>query len=182
MLRTCSRSVYHTLTYTRRVSRSRAIIVAILLAFVGAACTTAADPVDDFGPEDLVKVLEAEGAAVSVARWPYPPTLDGVTGDVQLLCIDGREAQLAVYTTTEDRIADADDEPPEPQASIDLYWGAIGWWARGRVLVSLAHIPDREDETVHALTHVLGPMLGTTGFVFTSEDPPEEIPSSVYCS
>jgi len=164
------------------VSGSRAIVVGIVLAFVGAACTAAAEPVDGVGPDGVVRALEAEGASVSVARWPYPPTLDGVTGDLQLLCVDGREAKLAVYPTTQDRVAEADDEPPVSEASIDLYWGAIGWWATGRVLVSLAYLPEREDEVVDVLNNVLGPSLGSTGFVFTSEEPPAEVPLSKYCS
>lgn len=163
--------------------RSRVALLVTALTLVGAACSSIGTVEDPFGPNELVTSLQARGATVSIEPWPYETPIVAVTGDVQLLCIDRREMMLAVYPTTSARTVDANDAPPRSDAEIDLDWGAIGWWARGRVLISMVYLPEQKDAVADTLDAVLGPILGwtLTGRISTSDDPPQEVPSSKYC-
>lgn len=163
--------------------RSRVVLLVAVLTLVGAACSSIGTVEDAFGPNELVASLQARGTTVSMEPWPYESPIVPVSGELQLLCIDQREMMLAVYPTTSARVAEADVAPPRSNAEIDLDWGAIGWWARGRVLISMVYLPEQKDTVADTLDLVLGPILGwtLTGRISTSDDPPQAVPSSEYC-
>ncbi len=149
-------------------------------ALIAAACSSNVDEEDiiGFGTSDLVATLEGEGVVATVQAWPYG-AVDVPSGAPELLCIDGREANVYVYPTSADRVAEASVGPPQRDGFFDLYWGTLTYWARGEILVEYHNDPDRQDDIVDVFIEVLGPPLGNDGGALG--DPPENLPLSENC-
>ncbi|GMQ98871.1 MAG: hypothetical protein BMS9Abin17_1402 [Acidimicrobiia bacterium] len=161
-----------------KFSRVTAAIVAI--ALVAAACSSNGNEQElaGFGTSELLQALEGEGVNATIQDSPYPRQ-DIPSGTPELLCINGREANVYVYPTSADRVVEASDGPPERDGVFDLYWGTFTYWGRGEILVEFHNDPDRQDDIVDVFIEVLGPPLGNDGGALG--DPPEQLPLSENC-
>ncbi len=114
-------------------------------------------PSEEFGPSDLVAGLTGLGLDVRLVESPYAEHFATPRASSrQVLCVDGQEAQVFTYPSGELRRADSSRILPtgNPENGyIDLYYGRLGWWAKGRIIVFYALAdPDIEQ----ALTAVMG--------------------------
>lgn len=135
-----------------------------------------------FGPEELVAALQATGVEASARPSPYGRTTGYMNRSAheRILCLDGQEANLFIYDTDQLREMDTatlrPDGNPENTA-IDLYYGTLMWWAKGRVIVNYnfadPHIAD-------SLTEAMGASVTPDGDSFA--EPPVPLPDSEVCT
>ena len=143
------------------------------------ACSSA-DPDAGFTSAELAAELRDKGVDATTRPSPYV-RLEEMAGaeSVALLCLDGQEAQAYEYGSTAAREADQARIRPTGNLEdtvIDLLWGRLGWWARGRVIVSY-HWNDPAIR--RALTDVAGEPLSRDGNSFGP--PPDPLPESRFC-
>lgn len=135
----------------------------------------------EFGPDELVAELQHQGLDAVVVDSPYARIGYMQRAiEVRILCIGDHEASLFVYETSALAQSDAatirPDGNPE-NVTIDLIYGRLMWWARGRVIVNynLAH-----PIIWASLTTVMGSPLSPDGTSFAP--PPDPPPVSESCS
>jgi len=159
---------------------SRITTAIVAFALIAAACSSNGEEQElaGFGTSELIAALEGEGVVATVQASPYG-AVDIPSGAPELLCINGREANVYVYATSADRVAEASVGPPERNGVFDLYWGTLTYWARGEILVEYHNDPDRQDDIVDVFIEVLGPPLGSDGGALG--DPPKDLPLSENC-
>ncbi len=136
---------------------------------------------DDFGPDELVEALIDSGVHAILVDSPYERSgmIPGATKE-WVLCLDGQDSQLYEYAT--DQLREAVSATIQPNGNpengfIDLYYGRLMWWAKGRVLVNY----NFDDPTLSGnLTTALGETISPQATRFT--DPPDPLPASDLCS
>jgi len=137
---------------------------------------------EGFGPVELVAALQATGVDASVRPSPYARTTGYMNRSAheQVLCLDQQEATLFVYNTDQLRELDAatirPDGNPE-NAAIDLYYGTLMWWAKGRVIVNYNFADQR---IADSLTDAMGASVSPDGDSFA--EPPVPLPESEVCT
>ncbi len=135
---------------------------------------------DDFGPEELVAALRGAGVDARTVSSPYARSgyLERANTE-QILCLDQQESILYQYADQTLREADSAGILPtgQPQnGAIDLYYGRLMWWAKGRVIVNYNFAgPQYWD----ALTTALGPTISPAGDTFP--EAPNPLPASDVC-
>lgn len=136
---------------------------------------------EDFGPEEVVALLAKEGVAARLMPSPYArSSFLTRSASEQVLCLDGQEAQLHEYATAMLRQDDSGRILPSGQFEsgvVDLQYGRLMWWAKGRVIVNYNFAdPDVWD----SLTAALGETVSPNGERFSPA--PDPLPPSDLCS
>jgi len=135
---------------------------------------------DDFGPEEVVEALIDTGVQAFVVESPYERSgmIPGATKE-WVLCLDGQESQLYEYATEDLRrtVSGTIQRTVNPEnAFIDLPYGRLMWWAKGRVLINYNFADPTLSER---LSLALGQTISPQGTQFG--DPPDPLPASELC-
>ncbi|MGI9609873.1 MAG: hypothetical protein ACR2NL_06225 [Acidimicrobiia bacterium] len=154
------------------------LMMAVLL--VTACSGDGASNDEAFGPDQLVAALQDQGVSTEAVDSPYGRAdyLDQAARQ-QVLCLDGQEASLFVYDTLSAAESDAALIRPDgnpKNVAIDLLWGRLMWWAKGRVIVNY----NFDDPAISgSLTETMGTSLSPQGDSFSQ--PPDPLPVSDAC-
>lgn len=155
--------------------RCAALIYLIAMVATGCDSADSSDVSDEFGADELVAALGANGVEARIEASPYAlsPFLSNASSE-QVLCIAGQESIVHEYGSAEMRRAESAAILPDggfAMGHFDLRRGRVMWWAKGRVIVNYNEAdPQLWDSLSAVLGEPLSPDSETTGDL---SEPPE---------